>query len=193
MPPEEPMIIGFDLDGVIIDHTQNKMRIAARYGVILAPEETHAEFMGAHFSPELYLTIKSQLYDATDDALLAPLMSGAFSGLAKLREHGIPYYLVSLQKNPMHALQLIERCGLWGEYFTPENTFFAEHANEKHEIASRLGVTHFVDDESRILSVMSSIPSRILFDARELFGEKDEFARVKDWAELEQVFGIANR
>ncbi len=34
---EENIIVGFDLDGVIIDHTQNKMRIAARYGIMLTP------------------------------------------------------------------------------------------------------------------------------------------------------------
>ena len=27
---ENNFVVGFDLDGVIIDHTQNKMRIAAR-------------------------------------------------------------------------------------------------------------------------------------------------------------------
>lgn len=34
---EENIIVGFDLDGVIIDHTQNKMRIVARFGIMLTP------------------------------------------------------------------------------------------------------------------------------------------------------------
>src|SRR4051812_20850178 len=112
------MVIGFDLDGVIFDHTQNKMRIAARYGYRLIPEETHAEIMGSLFSPDIYREIKAQLYDDVDDSHASPLMEGAFSALAMLREQGIPYFLVSLQKNPMHALHLLELHGLWGEYFT---------------------------------------------------------------------------
>ena len=188
---EEDIVVGFDLDGVIIDHTQNKMRIAARYGVTLRPEETHAEVMKESFTPETYREIKSQLYDATDDALAAPLMEGAFAALAKLHEHGIPYFLVSLQKNPMHALHLLEVRGLWGEYFTPENTFFVEHMEDKNSVAQSLGVTHFIDDERAVLNLMHSVPHRILFDARELFAANPNFVPVKSWSELGYLLGIA--
>ncbi len=186
------MVIGFDLDGVIFDHTQNKIRIAARYGFMLTPQETHAEHMGALFPPEIYREIKSQLYDETDDKLAAPLMEGAFAGLATLREKGIHYNLVSLQKDPMHALHLIELHGLWGEYFSPSNTYFVGNGREKYQAAASLGVTHFIDDEPSILDVMSGIQHRVLFDMRGLFPEKKEFTRVKSWSELGSVLGIAN-
>ncbi len=35
------MLIGFDLDGVIFDHTQNNIRIILRYEYELTPEDTH--------------------------------------------------------------------------------------------------------------------------------------------------------
>lgn len=190
---EEGIILGFDLDGVIIDHTQNKMLIASRYGIELSPKDTHAEHMGTHFTPELYRVIKSQLYDSTALALEAPLMAGAFATLAKLREQGIPYFLVSLQKNPMHAAHLLEERGLWGTYFTPENTLFARNADEKHALAAQIGVTHFIDDEPNILDVMISIPNRILFDARGLFPEKTDYCHVESWSELAETLGMANR
>ena len=188
---EDTMIVGFDLDGVIFDHTQNKIRIASRYGYELTPEDTHAEIMGALFPPEIYREIKSALYDEADGNNAAPLMSGAFAGLATLKEKGIPYFLVSLQKNPMHAMHLIELHGLWGEYFTPENTYFVKNANEKHRTANALCVSHFIDDEPNILEVMTTIDNRVLFDTRELFPEKNEYKRVKDWSELGKVLGIA--
>ncbi len=186
------MVIGFDLDGVIFDHTQNKIRIASRYGYELTPADTHAEVMGALFPPEIYREIKAQLYDEADGRFAAPLMSGAYAGLATLKEKGIPYYLVSLQKNPMHAMHLIELHGLWGEYFTPENTYFVKNADEKHHTASALAVNHFIDDEPNILEVMTSIDNRVLFDTRDLFSEKTEYQRVKDWSELGRVLGIAH-
>lgn len=177
-------IVGFDLDGVIIDHTVNKIRIAAHYGVHLEPPETHAECMGAHFAPEIYKEIKMQLYNNTDDALSAPLMEGAFDGLATLYEEGIPYVLISLQQNPIFAQRLIERHGLWGTYFTPENMFFARDGAQKSAYAAELGVTYFTDDEPNILDLMLEIPHRVLFDVHDQFPDRDGFVRVRNWSSL---------
>lgn len=188
---DENFVVGFDLDGVIVDHTQNKMRIAARYGVTICPEETHSERMKALFDPDVYREIQEQMYDDTDEALSAPLMEGAFGALASLREHGIPYFLISRRKKPIHALHLLERRGLWGEYFTPENTFFVENMEDKDPVARELGVTHFIDDEERVLRLMPSVPHRVLFDVRNLFAESDNLSRVKSWSELSYILGIA--
>lgn len=188
---ETNFVVGFDLDGVIIDHTQNKMRIAARYGVILTPEETHPELMRKLFSPDIYKEIQGQLYDSTGDALSSPLMEGAYDGLATLREHGIPYFLISRQKEPITALHLIERKGLWGEYFTPENTFFVGSGEEKDVVAKMLGITHYIDDEPQVLSAMLSVPNRILFDTRGLFADRKEFLHVKNWVEVARLLGVA--
>lgn len=186
-------VVGFDLDGVIIDHTQNKMRIAARYGITLSPEGTHSERMGEIVPADIYREIQKQMYDDTDEALSAPLMEGAFAGLASLREHEVPYFLISRRKTPINALHLIERRGLWGEYFTPENTFFVEHMEDKDPVAARLGVTHFIDDERRVLRLMPSVPHRILFDVRDLFPDDNEITRVGSWSELSRMLGIAHR
>lgn len=188
---EDDFVVGFDLDGVIVDHTQNKMRIAARYGTMLRPEDTHSERMAALFSPDIYREIQKQMYDDTDEALGAPLMEGAFGALASLREHQIPYYLISRRKTPINAIHLIERRGLWGDYFGPDNTFFVEHMEDKDPVARRLGVTHYIDDERRVLRLMPSVPHRILFDVRNVFIGSTEFARVKNWSELSYLLGIA--
>ncbi len=188
---DDNFVVGFDLDGVIIDHTQNKIRIAARYGITLSPEETHSEKMNVLFTPEIYREIQKQMYDDTDEALSAPLMEGAFGALARLREHEIPYFLISRRKLPMSALHLLERRGLWGEYFRPENTFFVEQMEDKDPAARKLGVTHFIDDEARVLKLMPSVLNRILFDVRGLFVESPEFTSVKNWSELSYLLGIA--
>lgn len=188
---DENIIVGFDLDGVIIDHTQNKIRVAGQYGVTLTPQDTHSERMAGLFPREIYREIQEKIYDDTDEALSAPLMEGAFDGLASLREHDIPYFLISRRKKPVHSLHLIERRGLWGEYFTSENTFFVERMEDKDLIARMLGVTHFIDDEQRVLSVMPSVPNRILFDMRNVFPDCKEFSHVKSWVELARLLGIA--
>ncbi|HEY9585527.1 MAG TPA: hypothetical protein VJJ02_02980 [Candidatus Paceibacterota bacterium] len=188
---EDNFVVGFDLDGVIVDHTQNKMRIAARYGVTLLPEETHSERMVNFFPHDIYREIQEQMYDDTDEALSAPLMEGAFGALASLREHDVPYFLISRRKKPVHALHLLEHRGLWGEYFSAENTFFVDRMDGKDLVARGLGVTHFIDDEARVLRLMPSVSHRILFDARGLFEEDTDLARVKSWSELSYILGIA--
>lgn len=188
---DQKIVVGFDLDGVIIDHTQNKMRIAARYGIILTPEESHSEIMVTHMSHDIYREMQEQLYDDTDEALSAPLMEGAFDGLATLREQGVPYFLISRRKKPIHALHLIERRGLWGEYFTTENTFFVGTPEEKDVLAKMLGVTHYIDDELHVLNAMPSVPNRILFDQRALFVDRKEFLHVKNWVEVARILGVA--
>jgi 5' nucleotidase, deoxy (Pyrimidine), cytosolic type C protein (NT5C) len=192
MEYDNEFVVGFDLDGVIIDHTQNKIRIAGRYGFTLRPEETHSERMGEFLPPEVYKEMREQMYDDTDEALSAPLMPGAFDGLARLREQEIPYVLISRRKTPIHAIHLLERRGLWGAYFTPENTFFVEHMEDKDPVAKRVGVTHFIDDERRVLRLMPSVQHHILFDARNLFDDTDEYQRVKDWSELAVALGISH-
>lgn len=187
---KDSIIVGLDLDGVIIDHTQNKMRIALRYGATLRPEETHSETMRAMFDADVYHEMQSQLYDDTPEALDAPLMEGAFAGLATLRERGIPYFLISRRKDPMSALHLIERRGLWGEYFTPENTFFVESPEEKNDLAKMLHVTHYIDDEIGVLRAMSVVPCRILYDQRALFEDEKEFLHVRNWVEVVQVLNV---
>lgn len=191
MYADSEMIVGFDLDGVIIDHTVNKIRIAARYGIALKPEDTPTERMWRIIPESLHKEIRMQMYDDTDEALSAPLMPGAFDGLARLKEHGVPYVLISRRKFPIPALHLIERRGLWGEYFTPENTFFVEHPEDKDPIARKVGVTHFVDDERRVLAVMPSVRTKILFDQRDIFPDEGDMLRVTNWSQLGSILGSA--
>lgn len=177
-------IVGLDLDGVIIDHTANKIRLAAQYGYVLTPLETHAERMGDMLPEEVYRSIKSELYNQTDGADASPLMTGAYTGLATLKENGIPFYLISLQQNPMFAQHLVEIHGLWGNYFTPENIYFARNGHQKSRIASDLGVTHFVDDEVNILELMETVSRRVLFDAFNQYPKRDNLFSVTNWGQL---------
>ena len=189
----DTIIVGFDLDGVIIDHTANKMRIAARYGYSLKPEDTPTDRLEKILPRDIHQEIREQMYDDTDEALSAPLIEGAFNGLAKLRECGVPYFLISRRKIPMHALHLIERRELWGRYFNPGNTFFVDRMEDKDVVARQLHITHFVDDESRVLALMPSVRNRILFDARGCLQEQTMFHRVSNWAALGVLLGIASQ
>jgi hypothetical protein len=180
----QPLFLGFDLDGVIIDHTANKLMLAQRYGVLLTPEQSHAEHMSTYFTPEVFAEIREALYNEAPPALTAPLVQGAFRGLAVLRGAGVPYALISLRRDPIAAKRLLELRGLWGELFSDENVIFVRSGQEKYAAAQSLGVTHFTDDEPNILDIMSTIPHRILFDIHDQFSNRDDLTRVRNWEEL---------
>lgn len=181
-------VVGFDLDGVIIDHSENKLVLARHFGVLVAPEHTHSEQLPKLMPPEAYLEFQNELYGDSDFALGAPLMTGAKDVLQLLRARQIPFVLISRRKRPAHAIELLRRRGLWGDYFTEQNAFFVGVPEEKNHVAIREGVTHFFDDERRVLRKMPAVRSRFLFDTFDQFDEDREFVRVFDWSMVKELF-----
>ena len=183
----KPRVVGFDLDGVIVDHTENKIALARSYGVSLTPDQTHSEVLSAHMRHEDYIALQNQLYDGSTVALSAPLLAGARETLTLLRERNIPFVLISRRRNPENAIALLEARGLWGDLFTPENTFFVESPEAKNVVGVREGVTHFFDDERRVLRAMPDIPERFLVDSLHLFDDESQFPRMFDWSMIQDV------
>ena len=178
-PP--PTVVGFDMDGVIIDHTENKITLAQRFGVILRPDETHSELLARHFRRDDYLALQNELYGNTDLALSAPLMGGALNVLMELRKHGVPFVLISRRRVPENAIALLSRRGLWGEIFNESNAFFVQSPVEKNTVGLREEVSHFFDDERKVLLVMKDIGHRYLFDSFNQFSDEETFPRVHNW------------
>lgn len=183
----ERHVVGFDMDGVIIDHTVNKIELAKRYGVALHCTDTHSERLSPHFPHGSYKDFQHELYGASDLALSAEVMAGAEATLRLLTERGISFVLISRRRNPEHAIALLSRRELWGTYFTEKNAFFVGTPEEKNVVAVREGVTHFVDDERKVLAVMPDVRMRLLFDSFRQFEDEKEFTRVFDWEMLQHI------
>jgi hypothetical protein len=188
---EDNFIVGFDLDGVIIDHTPNKLVLARQYGVMLSPEETHSEIISQHLSPERYSAFQDELYGDSDLALSASLMAGAFDVLTRLKNEGVPFVLISRRRKPENAIALLSRRRLWGQLvdehntlFNEENTVFVRTAAEKNTAAVAWNITHYIDDERKVLEAMPSVPTRLLFDAFEQFTDEKQFPRLFNWEML---------
>ena len=156
--------IGFDMDGVIIDHTEPKMRLAAKRGFSLTPEQTPSSVIREHIPEPALRELLEELYEDPGIALHSPLLPGAAEGLARVKASGIPFYLISRRRNPEVAVQILKKQGLWPAYFTEANAFFVKEPIDKEVHARRLGVTDYVDDEIRILNVLASVKNKFLFD-----------------------------
>jgi phosphoglycolate phosphatase-like HAD superfamily hydrolase len=175
-------IVGFDMDGVIIDHSANKIALAARYGRVIRLTDTHSEKLPALIPKENYASFQDELYGNSDFALSAPLMDGICPLFAELQANKIPFVLISRRRKPENAVTLLSRRGLWGTFFDERNAFFVLSPEEKNVIGIREGVTHYFDDEGKVLRAMPDISARFLFDAFRQFDNEKEFPRIFDWS-----------
>jgi len=188
-PIQEPkIIVGFDLDGVIIDHSANKLALADSYAVHLRPEETHSELLSKKFAPKEYLAYQDELYGNSSFALSAPLMEGAAEVLHEIKSRNIPFVLISRRRKPENAVALLARRGLWGNIFNEKNAFFVNTPEDKNAISIREGVTHYIDDERKVLRAIPDVKKRFLLDVFKQFEDEKEFERIHDWEMLRQIF-----
>ncbi len=179
------LIVGLDMDGVIIDNTRSKIAFAKKLGYQLTPEDTAADRIGEIVSPEDLDTLKFLLYQNPATALRAGIIDGAKNGLAALKTKGIPFYLISRRKDADIPKAILKKHGLWASYFNEENVFFVETAQEKNIQARALGVTVYFDDQASVLEHITSVPRKFLLDQFGNFkGSSPAQTCVASWSEF---------
>lgn len=182
------ILIGLDLDGVILDHSLNKIELARQLGYAISLAETPSDIMETKIDPAAYSSLKAKLYDDAKLARRVPLITGAKKGLHYIKSTGIPYVLITRRKTSECALISLKLHGLWPDYFDSSNTFFVVEKKDKDLKAKAIGVTHFVDDEPSIVAELASVPHRFLFDPLQAYANlKGDFHKVQSWEELIQL------
>ncbi|MDP1719198.1 MAG: hypothetical protein Q8L24_02115 [bacterium] len=178
-------IIGFDMDGVIIDNTANKIKLAKRFGVDLSPGDTTADFIETIVPEEILAKMRPLLYDDPVMALEASLLDGAREGLLRVKDSGQPYFLISRRRNSPMAIKLLEKHGIWPAIFNEKNAFFVREPEEKNAHAIRLGIDLYVDDQPSVLAKLPAVKTRLLFDRFGKFGPLSFVnGRISSWEEL---------
>ncbi len=176
-------IVGFDLDGVIINHAPNKIKIAKSLGWELKPEETPSEII-RRILPRLTLEqLENDLYSNEAVSLISPIMCGAIKSIAHVSGK-FPYFLISRRRAPQVAIKCLRSKGLWPKYFNEKNAFFVSKIEDKNIKAAELGITHYIDNEARVLENMPDVKNKILFDNLDVFSHIKDYPRVKSWAQL---------
>jgi len=177
-------IIGFDMDGVIIDLGPKKIELARERGFALSPRDTQSDLLKQVLPETVRREIQKILYNEPEITLSAKIMPGVTEALETLTQLGIPFFLISRRKKYLPAIELLIEQELYPKYFDESNTFFVESAKEKNSTAAELDVTHFLDDELDVIEILDSVPNKILFDPVDAFPEWNATARIKHWDEL---------
>lgn len=181
------IIIGFDLDGVIVDHTKEKIKIASDFGFSISSNQAQADLIKKIIPRDALLNILQKLYGEVSSQ---SLFAGAKEVLFKLKNANIPIYIISRRrvgKNREMAIEILKNRGLWPEVFNEENVFFVDKPADKNEVAKRLGVTHYIDDESGVLDVLIDVKNRYQFDP---FGDLKGISKyicLSNWHEIESL------
>lgn len=181
--------VGFDMDGVIIDNTKHKIQLAKEFGIDLRPEDAVAARIHQIIPESILKKMRPLLYDDAAVALEPGLIDGAREGLARVKQSGRPYFLISRRGNWMLAVKMLEKQGLWPEYFNKDNAFFVITPEDKDVKARALGISAYVDDQPSVLEKLTSVPSRLLFDRYSQFNDVSfPHKKVSSWDELLQHF-----
>ena len=185
-------IIGFDMDGVIIDHSARKVKLAKNFGFKIKKNQTPSEIIKKLIAPlPVYRDFQHALYDKPATALLSPLMRGVEPTLKKLKKSQIPFFLISRRKEKETAQALLVKHGLWPKYFNEGNTFFVPEPEDKDKKAKELGVTHYFDDEQKVLDALSSVKHKFLFDPIGVFKNPPtpkKYRRIRSWKDVIKLF-----
>lgn len=156
----KPFRIGIDLDGVIIDHRPNKLRLAAGFGIPLEPWQANTNVMRNYVAGETYEAIQKPLY--THLTLEAPPVKDAVECLKNLPGEA---YIISARdpSNQHFATEWLRARGLF-EVIPPERVIFCHRGQEKAGHCDRLGLSAFLDDKLSYLEYLSPEMHRVLFD-----------------------------
>jgi len=178
------IIIGLDFDGVIIDHTEAKLKKARELGYFLKPEQTHGSVMMDFVSREDHRAIQQYIYGSvTADA---PIMEGALDTIKNLAEK---YVLTIISRRTddfkKYAIEWLENKSIF-DYIPKERAFFASYDEEKNIIAKTNKVSCFVDDRIKYLEIMPDVPHKIVFDQFNMVNSNG-FYKIKKWQELPAI------
>ncbi|PIR42025.1 MAG: hypothetical protein COV30_00715 [Candidatus Yanofskybacteria bacterium CG10_big_fil_rev_8_21_14_0_10_37_15] len=176
-------IIGFDLDGVIIDHVSNKIKLAKKFNLNLDKKQTPSEILRTLMTEIQFRELQNMLYDDPKISLSAPLMRGVADVLLKIKNKNIPFFLISRRKNKNIPIKLLAKHGLWPKYFNQKNSYFVKKTADKEIQSKILGTSHYFDDNSKVLEALVSVKNKFLFDYLEVF-KNSKFKRVTSWKEI---------
>src|SRR3989304_3920863 len=177
-------IRGFDMDGGLVDNCPLKVAIAGKMGYNIKLADAPSEIIKNILKPEDLKVLQSALYHDIKISLGAKLMPNVSDLLRKIKSKNTPYYLISRRSDPPIAIKLLCARGLWPKYFNEANAFFVVEPEEKNTKAKELGVTHYVDDETKILNVLADVPNRFLFGHLNVFPASDNYIKIASHEQL---------
>lgn len=188
------MVLGFDLDGVIADHTVAKIKIAAELGFKIQKKDTPSDILKSILPENIYIELQKILFDQKINYDVKKPTSFLMADVENFLEHlkllNTSYFLISRRKIPSSAEFFLKQNNLWPKYFDSSNTFFVQEKEDKNSKAAELGITHYIDDELGVLEKLKSVENKFLFDSHNVFPASNFYTKVSSWKDVKKQLRI---
>ncbi|HSD11995.1 MAG TPA: hypothetical protein VLC10_00405 [Patescibacteria group bacterium] len=182
----QPLRIGIDLDGVLIDHRGHKRRLAEEYGFALEPWQTNANVMRRYVPEDVYRSLQESLY--TRLTREAPAVAGALENLPELKAE---LFVISARRadSIRFAQDWLVNHRIY-DVVPAERIYFCGNDDEKRGYCDKLGIDMFLDDKVRVLEALGGRTKRVLFDEDDvapLLQVEDRLHVAKTWEEFREL------
>lgn len=174
------MTLGLDFDGVILDIVPLQVALAARapWHLRVSPQDVA---MGRLREQLEWRSAADEFYDRLygEETHRTFPVPGVADALRRLPEKP---YLVSARRGP--AVQpVIDWLAAYALRDCFRDVHFVPVSAAKDAACVRLGVDTFVDDQTWVLNLLSSVPRRILFDPWDA-APRSSYLRARSWDEI---------
>jgi hypothetical protein len=184
---DKKLVVGFDMDGVILNNAKSKIQVAKKFGLNIKLGHTPSEILKTLMPQVVWEEFQNILYDHPKFAFSTPLMRGVRGILSELDRKGTPFFLISRRKVPEIAIKILSKHSLWPRYFNENNSYFVDEPKDKNTRAAKLGITHYIDDELKVINVLSSVPNKFLFDPFNAFEKAEHYIKIKSWTQFKKL------
>lgn len=180
--------IGLDLDGVIIDHTQNKIKVAKSLGFNIKKEETQSEILKTILPKEKYKKLQEIIY--SEKTLESPPVTLSLEILKKLtKNNDYNFFTISRRKkrkqDVISGQQWLEKYQVF-KIIPEKNVFFVTEEKDKNIYCRKLKIKVYLDDKIKALKFIPSVPYRVLFNPYKNSNNED-FLEIKFWKEFPKL------
>lgn len=174
--------VGLDLDGVIIDHTKNKIKTAKAFGFNIKAKETPSEILKKILPSNQYQKLQRRIYGRL--TLEAKPVRGTLKTIKKIsRNYNL--FIISRRNNPKTAVAWLKKYKI-SDIIPSRSIFFVKEDRDKNKLAKKLKIDVFLDDKAEVLKYLSSVPRRVFFNPHKT--QKDnKFAEINSWKEFPAI------
>ncbi|MDA2936331.1 hypothetical protein MYX06_03885 [Patescibacteria group bacterium AH-259-L05] len=178
--------VGFDFDGVIVDHTFGKIKKAKELGLDIKPHQTPSNRLENTIDQYLHKQIREYIYgEGTNQA---PIVDGSKKVLHILKQGGYELFIISRRGSrfQLNAMEWLEK-NIPG-IFSIERILFVPKERAKDEACQKYNIDIYIDDKVSVLEKIKSVNKKFLFDPYNIRNDfdLDDIQPVSSWNEFLQ-------
>ncbi|MDO8558569.1 MAG: hypothetical protein Q7S09_05325 [bacterium] len=186
---KQPFRIGTDLDGVVIDHTENFLKVCSEFGCRLEPWQTNSNILHEYVPEEFKERIKKEVYDVRrmKSRLMPDFLDLDFLFFENLIVASVQKVAAAEEKvwQWLGEQKILDRL--------PKSSISIFRTRQaKIEYLNQVKPDFFIDDGLDVLEFLDTSIVPILFDplgVHERIPVPNDVHVVRGWHEIQQLFG----